>query len=111
MCVLARPASNSKAASDTLRSVFHDEINRWHTRYVARTKRAWAESAARHKYKHSIRHTECENLLKFKFRNSKLIYVPYELCKLVPFSFFYCLELNYKSGYLNSEEIFLKILQ
>jgi hypothetical protein len=28
MWILARPASSSKAASDTLRSVFHDEINR-----------------------------------------------------------------------------------
>jgi hypothetical protein len=50
MWILARPASSSKAASDTLRSVFHDEINRWHTRYVARTNRAWAESAKRSKH-------------------------------------------------------------
>lgn len=40
MFVLASPVKSSKAASDTFRSVFHDEIRRWHTKYVARTNKA-----------------------------------------------------------------------
>lgn len=44
MWILAKPDNSSKAASEILRSVFQDEINRWHTRYVALTNKAWAES-------------------------------------------------------------------
>lgn len=43
--VLAKPDSSSRAANEILRSVFQDEISRWHTKYVARTKSACAESA------------------------------------------------------------------
>ena len=40
----ARPDKSSKAAKETFRSVFQLDINRWHTKYVARTNKAWAES-------------------------------------------------------------------
>jgi len=32
MCNLARPERSSRAAKETFRSVFHEEIRRWHTR-------------------------------------------------------------------------------
>lgn len=36
-CSLASPESSSKAASDTCKSPFHEDISLWHTKYVART--------------------------------------------------------------------------
>lgn len=45
MFILASPDSSSRAASDTFRSVFQDEISRWQTKYVALTNNAWAQSA------------------------------------------------------------------
>lgn len=42
--ILAKPVRSSRAAKDTFKSVFHDEIKRWQTKYVARTKRACALS-------------------------------------------------------------------
>jgi len=41
---LAKPISSSKAASEIFKSDFHEEINLWHTKYVALTYNAWAES-------------------------------------------------------------------
>jgi hypothetical protein len=41
---LAKPISNSKAASEMFRSDFHEEISLWHTKYVALTYNACAES-------------------------------------------------------------------
>lgn len=32
MCSLANPESSSKAARDTFRSVFHEDIRRWQTK-------------------------------------------------------------------------------
>lgn len=43
-CILASPDKTSKAARDTLRSVFHDDIKRWQIRYVALRNKAWVES-------------------------------------------------------------------
>lgn len=40
----ANPESNSRAANETFKSVRHEEIKRWQTKYVACTNRAWALS-------------------------------------------------------------------
>ena len=44
MRVLANPDNISRAAKEIFKSAFHDDINLWQTKYVALTKRAWAES-------------------------------------------------------------------
>lgn len=44
MWIRASPESSSNAARDIFKSVFHDDISLWQTKYVALTKRACAES-------------------------------------------------------------------